>query len=107
MKNSSRRLATLSLKAGNNKLPNKRRSLRCIISKSVRLDGNATTTAATKPIVTVPLQNILRKYKAFPHGPGGVIMQGIVEKYRYLTARILRLLAYDNRPRHVRWLSKS
>ena len=60
-----------------------------------------------KPIVTVLLQNFLTKYKAFPHGPGSVIMQGTVEKYRYVRARILRLLAYDNRNRHIRWLSKS
>ena len=28
-------------------------------------------------------------------------MQGTVEKYRYVRARILRLLAYDNRNRHT------
>ena len=28
-------------------------------------------------------------------------MQGTVEKYRYVRARILRLLAYDNRDSHV------
>ena len=75
--------------------------------QAVHPDGNATTTAATKPIVTVPLQNILTKYKAFRHGLGSVIMQGTVEKCRYVGARILRLLAYDNRNRHIRWLSKS
>lgn len=75
--------------------------------QAVRPGGNATTTAAMKPIVTVPLQNILTKYKAFPHGPASVIMQRTVEKYRYLRERILRLLTYDNRPRHIRWLSKS
>ncbi len=75
--------------------------------KAVRPDGNAITTAATEPIVTVLLQNILTEYKAFPRGPGSVIMQGTVEKCRYVRARILRLLAYDNRNRHIRWLSKS
>ena len=72
-----------------------------------RPDGNAITAAATEPIVTVPLQNILTKYKAFRHGLGSVIMQGTVEKCRYVGARILRLLAYDNRNRHIKWLSKS
>ena len=55
----------------------------------------------------VSVTYILREYKAFPSGPGSVIMQGTVEKYRYVRARISRLFAYDNRNRHIRWLSKS
>ena len=34
-------------------------------------------------------------------------MQGTVEECRYVGTRILRLLAYDNRDRHIKWLSKS
>ena len=71
-----------------------------------RPDGNAITAAASEPIVTVPLQNILTKYKAFRHGPGSVIMQGAVGKYRYVRARILQLLGYGNRDSHFRWFSK-
>jgi hypothetical protein len=33
-------------------------------------------------------------------------MQGAVGKYRYVRARILRLLAYRDRDSHFRWLSK-
>jgi hypothetical protein len=77
--------------------------------QAVRPDGNAIKSAATEPIVTVPLQNVVTEYKAFPRGTSSVIMQGTVGKYRYccVRARILRLLAYDNRNRHIRWLSKS
>jgi len=85
--------------------------------KAVCPDGNAITTAAMESIVTVLLQKILTEYKAFPRGPCGVIMQGVVEKYRYVRALILRLVAYGNRDNHIgnaicratfrRWLSKT
>ena len=85
-------------------MPNKRRGLRYRISRPSEL--MAMQSQPLRADCYGSVTNILTAYQAFPHGPGSVIMQSEVEKYRYVRARIVRLLAFGNRDSHIRWLSK-